>query len=229
MNLKNVKRIGDCRARLEWCKAALAHEIRDGESGQKLLGAEIKILTALVGHWEEPELLQPKLILTQQTKRKIDMKNMTKQYRQGDVLIERIAELVTGLTKQKTSSRVILAHGEVTGHHHSFDAAVVDEYRNEAGDQYFQVHGKPLRLSLRVLRDWKNQVLVKHPTLGLIEFAKSDVSVEDGVAWIEGDFALMKHQEHAAQGIPAGFYRGGVDGKVRQREYTPEAIRNVQD
>jgi len=154
---------------------------------------------------------------------------MITQYRQGDVLIERVETMVAGLIKVKKSHRVILAHGEVTGHHHSFDSGVVDEYRNESGDQFFNVRGNPLRLSLKVLREWRNQVLVKHPTLGLIEFSKSDVSVENGVAWIDGDFALLKHQEHAAQGIPAGFYRGGVDGKVRQREYSPEEIRNVQD
>jgi hypothetical protein len=229
MNLKNIRTLGDCRSRLEWCKAALANKIREGESGQKILRAEIKILTVLLGHLEEPELFQPKLILTKQMKPKIDMKNTTKQYRQGDVFIERVEGLIAGLTKQKTSSKVILAHGELTGHHHSFDAAVVDEYRSQSGDQFFQVHGKPFKISLRILRDWKNQVLVKHPTLGLIEFAKSDISVEEGVAWIDGDFALLKHQEHAAQGIPAGFYRGGVEGKVRQREYSPREIRNVQD
>ena len=34
----------------------------------------------------------------------------------------------------------------------------------------------------------------------------------------------VEHQEHAAIGLPAGDYR-----VTRQREYTPEAIRNVAD
>jgi hypothetical protein len=154
---------------------------------------------------------------------------INKQYRQGDVFIERVAQIPTGLIRQKKSPRLILAHGELTGHHHSMDGAVVDEFRDKAGRQFFQVHGQPFKLSLPVIRDWKNQVLVKHPKLGLIEFSKSDVQVEEGHARIDGDFALLKHQEHSAQGIPAGFYQGGVEGKVRQREYTPTEIRNVQD
>lgn len=44
---------------------------------------------------------------------------MKKQhYRQGDVLIERIESIPTGATKQKRAKAIILAHGEVTGHHH---------------------------------------------------------------------------------------------------------------
>lgn len=44
--------------------------------------------------------------------------NNQKQYRQGDVLIERVAEIPSTAQKQEMSRRVILAHGEVTGHHH---------------------------------------------------------------------------------------------------------------
>lgn len=36
--------------------------------------------------------------------------------------------------------------------------------------------------------------------------------------------SLLKHQEHDAVRLPAGSYR-----VVRQREYSPEAIRNVAD
>ena len=50
------------------------------------------------------------------------MKNSkTSQYRQGDVLIERIAEIPATAQKQDRSSRIILAHGEVTGHHHALE------------------------------------------------------------------------------------------------------------
>ena len=42
-------------------------------------------------------------------------------YRQGDVLIERIAEIPTTAEKQNKSARIILAHGEVTGHHHAME------------------------------------------------------------------------------------------------------------
>ena len=42
-------------------------------------------------------------------------------YRQGDVLIERIAEIPTTAKKQGKSKSIILAHGEVTGHHHALE------------------------------------------------------------------------------------------------------------
>jgi hypothetical protein len=39
-------------------------------------------------------------------------------FRQGDVLIERIESIPESATKQPPSDRIILALGEVTGHHH---------------------------------------------------------------------------------------------------------------
>ncbi|MEI7729724.1 MAG: hypothetical protein WCO56_09125 [Verrucomicrobiota bacterium] len=44
-----------------------------------------------------------------------------KHYRQGDVLIERIAEIPTTAVRQNRSTRIILAHGEATGHHHALE------------------------------------------------------------------------------------------------------------
>lgn len=47
-------------------------------------------------------------------------KNGPAHYRQGDVLIERIAKLPAKLTPvAREGGRVILAHGEVTGHAHA--------------------------------------------------------------------------------------------------------------
>ena len=44
-------------------------------------------------------------------------KNM-KHYRQGDVLITRVKSIPAKAQKQDKSKAIILAHGEVTGHHH---------------------------------------------------------------------------------------------------------------
>src|ERR1035437_3486269 len=41
------------------------------------------------------------------------------QYRQGDVLIERIAQIPTNAEKQNKSACIFLAHGEVNGHYHA--------------------------------------------------------------------------------------------------------------
>jgi len=103
-------------------------------------------------------------------------------YRQGDVLIERISALPAILKKlNREHGRVVLAHGEATGHHHSLMEEHVDLY--ETADQA-------------------------------------------GVTFLEikEAMAALTHQEHAPITIPPGTYR-----VTRQREYSPEAIRNVAD
>ena len=102
-----------------------------------------------------------------------------KMYRQGDILIEEIAALPKGLTKQKPENgRIILARGEVTGHHHSLTADAADWWKNDSGDQY---------------------LTVTEPS-------------------------PVEHQEHGVIPLEQKHYR-----IIRQREYAPEAIRNVMD
>lgn len=59
-----------------------------------------------------------------------------------------------------------------------------------------------------------------------IDSAHSQEWVDDaGVTWIECRQAVeLLHQEHDAISLVAGWYR-----KIQQREYSPEAIRNVAD
>ncbi len=64
---------------------------------------------------------------------------MKKMYRQGDVLLERVNKIPTGLRLQKASGRIILAHGEVTGHHHSIDADAADWWKGDGNEQYVEV------------------------------------------------------------------------------------------
>lgn len=40
--------------------------------------------------------------------------------RQGDVLLRRVEKIASAARVQPESGREVLAHGEVTGHHHSF-------------------------------------------------------------------------------------------------------------
>jgi|SRR5690348_6294733 len=101
-----------------------------------------------------------------------------KHYRQGDVLIERIEKLPDNLKKQ--SGRIILAHGEATGHHHAIED-------RDAADW------------------WKTA-----------DQSGQFVEVKEKVQ--------VTHQEHAPIELPPGTYR-----VTRQREYSPEAIRNVAD
>jgi hypothetical protein len=111
----------------------------------------------------------------------LPMKNKT-HYRQGDVMIERIDALPAKLKPiARENGRVILAHGEVTGHAHAISDDGVKLFGDGAQTDvtYLQVVDVP---------------------------------------------ALLKHDEHATIALEPGAYR-----VVRQREYTPEAIRRVAD
>jgi hypothetical protein len=121
------------------------------------------------------------------------MKNKieTIHYRQGDVLIERVPSIPAKAEAQKKSRKIILAHGEVTGHHHAL------ETRDPA--------------------DWWKD--------GDISTANSRPSTLVGEIYVSlPKGGVVKHQEHSKVELPAGNYR-----VTRQREYSPEAIRNVMD
>lgn len=103
-----------------------------------------------------------------------------KLYRQGDVLLERIASIPKSAKKQKRNGPIILAYGEATGHHHAINDEFVDLHTDESA----------------------------------------------GVTYIEVKQAMvaLTHQEHSTIRLPPGKYT-----KIQQREYSPEAIRNVAD
>ena len=117
--------------------------------------------------------------------------NNNQHYRQGDVLIERIATIPTAAEKQSKSTRIILAHGEVTGHHHALET--IDPADWWKAGEISTANEKPTTLA--------GELFVSLPVGGVVT-----------------------HQEHAEIILPAGNYR-----ITRQREYTPEAIRNVAD
>ena len=110
---------------------------------------------------------------------------MKQQFRQGDVLIERVENPALGKRVRRDKGRVVLAYGEVTGHAHTIA---------ERGAELYDTQEETESLEVRFLR----------------------VLADGGVA--------LSHEEHATITIPQGDYR-----ITRQREYTPEAIRNVAD
>lgn len=103
-------------------------------------------------------------------------------YRQGDVLIVRTTEAVKG-TDAREGGRIILAHGEVTGHAHE----VLDPAGSLPAAQFFEAP------------DGRRFLLVEQA-------------------------CVLTHQEHGPIALAPGAYE-----VVRQREYSPEAIRNVAD
>jgi hypothetical protein len=112
-------------------------------------------------------------------------------YRQGDVLIERIANIPTTAEKQIKSTRIILAHGEVTGHYHALETADPADWWKTG--EIPGANQKPATLA--------GELFVALPSGGVVT-----------------------HQEHSEIKLPAGNYR-----ITRQREYSPETIRNVAD
>ena len=56
-------------------------------------------------------------------------------YRQGDVLIERVGKILSTAIRQPTLPRIVLAHGEATGHHHALETSEpVDWWKEEDKD-----------------------------------------------------------------------------------------------
>jgi len=118
-------------------------------------------------------------------------KNTVNHYRQGDVLIERIDAIPDSATPQKKSRKIILAHGEVTGHHHTLEVSDPADWWKQG--EIPTTNEKPSQLAGELFVNLKNG-------------------------------GAVTHQEHSKIELPKGRYR-----ITRQREYSPEAIRNVAD
>lgn len=103
---------------------------------------------------------------------------MTKQLRQGDVLLVRVGRIPQSAREQEAKGRIVLAHGEATGHAHTVDGERAKLSRTDGGVTYLTV----------------------------------------------AQLTEVLHQEHAPVTLKPGKYK-----VVRQREYTPEAIRSVAD
>jgi len=119
------------------------------------------------------------------------MKHTQSHYRQGDVLIESIADIPTSAVKQKKSASIVLAHGTATGHHHTLETTKPVQWFKQGEIQSTSAKASTLA----------GEVYVSLPTGGKVT-----------------------HDEHSTIELPAGNYR-----IMRQREYSPEAIRNVND
>lgn len=105
--------------------------------------------------------------------------------RQGDVLVMSNDRAAAGEPVAAEHGRLVLAHGEATGHHHSIAAAT-----------------------------------------GVAMFRPDDMPVGSGsfLLRVDGETVSLVHQEHDPVAIPAGTHE-----VRRQREYSPQAIRNVAD
>lgn len=96
-------------------------------------------------------------------------------------MIQRIDKLPAKIKPvEREQGRIVLAHGEVTGHAHAIAEPEADLYAGaDAGVTFLEVRAA---------------------------------------------MAALQHEEHSTINLERGNYR-----VVRQREYSPEAIRNVAD
>lgn len=124
------------------------------------------------------------------------------QYRQGDVLVV-AATIPDGATPVALEhGKVILAHGEVTGHYHGIDGSAATMYEKD-GERY--LHVGPRKPGVKV-KPWKRE------------------AVADYDPAIDGVVAKLIHDEHNTIDIPAGTYK-----VRRQREYRRGEIKRVVD
>jgi hypothetical protein len=70
-------------------------------------------------------------------------------YRQGDVLLIRVDTLFVTKGKKvaREDGRVVLAHGEATGHAHAIEAEGADLYEEADGKRFLQVTGATATLA----------------------------------------------------------------------------------
>ena len=73
-------------------------------------------------------------------KEKIKAETVAGQFRQGDVIIERIESVPSGAEKQRPSSSIVLAKGEATGHHHCLETEGAEpaDWWKHGEDHYVQ-------------------------------------------------------------------------------------------
>ena len=140
------------------------------------------------------------------------------QYRQGDVLIERVAKVPAGLKPvAREAGRIVLAHGEVTGHAHAI-AEPECELLETGDERFLRVIGREIP-ALRC-RNVVTSLACWIP-MGY-DVATYKNLVLEGPEVVEG--VVLRHEEHNPYVIPRGDHR-----VTRQREYSPEAIRSVAD
>jgi hypothetical protein len=132
------------------------------------------------------------------------------QLRQGDVQIQQISKLPQGCTEvPPEGNRIVLAHGEVTGHAH----AIYDHQISHALDV---VAGDATVRSERA-KEMAGAIIARVQTKGRLWAAP------DGARYLEvTEPVTLRHEEHTQHTLPPGIYH-----LPTQVEYTPAELRRV--
>lgn len=130
------------------------------------------------------------------------------QLRQGDVQIQQVAALPAGCTElPPEGQRIVLAHGEVTGHAH----AIYDHlYDNKSALAAVYPGAADEIAEAAIARARSKARLLQAP---------------NGERYLEvTETVTLRHEEHTQHTIPPGIYH-----LPRQMEYTPAELRRVED
>jgi hypothetical protein len=138
---------------------------------------------------------------------------------QGDVLLFRIPDSIQLSSSEEIepkANRLILAEGEITGHHHAIWLPKPAMFRDDGLAREMEV--KAPAATIKLYRDAKAVEALVHA--GEIEHGRLAI----GFLVIAGGPAVLRHDEHDGVRIPPGrYYVGG------QFEWDAAAERRVQD
>lgn len=133
------------------------------------------------------------------------MTKKTLTIRQGDVALILVASLPQGCTLADGQERkIILAWGEVTGHHHRIEDHIAPAAREISAGAADEIADAAIARAQAKARLWK---------------------APNGEAYLEVlEPVTLRHEEHTEHTIPPGIYK-----QPTQVEYTPAELRRVAD
>lgn len=147
------------------------------------------------------------------------------QCRQGDVLITPALKAINAadigdLIKEGDGSRIILAHGEVTGHAHAFYPALdIEDQLANAGFK----DPEPVKQKVRAAHSNPLVRVALHQLKSAEQYSGSTLPGQRLLRITER--SLLRHEEHSGISLPAGDYV-----VIQQHEGSElEEIRKVQD
>lgn len=139
---------------------------------------------------------------------------------QGDVLLFRIPDNVKIDTADEIAARdnrLILAEGEITGHHHAIWLPKPALFRDDALAREAVTKREPAA-SIKLYRDPQAaEALIRS---GQLSHARLTI----GFLVVEGNTVVLRHEEHDAVRIPPGRYYVGS-----QSEFDEQQERRVAD
>lgn len=155
--------------------------------------------------------------------------------RQGDCFLQMVPMRPKAGKNLQERGRVILLHGEATGHCHeiltaagaiSADMPIAQFFEERDGNRFLFIDDAAPELDALRCRNTRTGDICYIP-------ASADVTQYQNLVAEEPETVrgvILRHDEHLPFVILPGCHQvGGGTGTGRQREYSPEAIRNVAD